>query len=248
MRRTGTDEIDSRRANYAVAVAHDAAAITEELASRGSERTREIYRRHGAREPVFGVSYKDIAALAKRIGRDQPLADELWRSAVHDARVLAAQIADGALIDRSTADRWLADAGNHVLVEALAKPLAGAPQAHAIARDWRGREDEWPSSAGWALTAQLALRPGAFQDAECEELLAAIEQRIAGAPNRTRHEMNGALIAIGSRGGALDARAREVAGRIGTVAVDHGQTGCKTPAAIPYLERIAARRAARGSP
>lgn len=220
-------------------------AVIAELASLGTDRNRAIYRRHGAREPILGVSHKDIGLLAKRLGRDQRLAEELWRSGSHDARVLAAQIADGALIDRTTADRWMADVDNHVIVEAIASLLADAPAARELAREWRLREDEWPSSLGWALTARLALRPGLLDDAECERLLATIEERIAGAPNRTRHECNGALIAIGSRGSALGERAREAAARIGAVEVDHGQTGCKTPAAIPYLERIAAHRAAR---
>ncbi|HXV96609.1 MAG TPA: DNA alkylation repair protein [Gaiellaceae bacterium] len=35
--------------------------------------------------------------------------------------------------------------------------------------------------------------------------------------------------------------APEPAGRIGTVEVDHGETGCKTPAAAPYIERALAR-------
>lgn len=33
----------------------------------------------------------------------------------------------------------------------------------------------------------------------------------------------------------------ETAGRIGTVEVDHGETGCKTPAARPYIEKMWAR-------
>ena len=227
-------------------MANDVDGLIAELAALGTERNRAIYRRHGAREPILGVSYKDIGVVAKRVGRDQRLADELWRSGNHDARVLAAQIADGSLIDRSTADRWIADVDNYVLVLAVVRPLADAPAAREIARAWRGTDGEWATSAGWALTAYLAMRRGGLDDGECEELLATIEHRIADAPNRTRHEMNGALIATGSRGGRLDDLAREVAARIGPVSVDHGRTGCKTPAAIPYLDRIAARRSAEG--
>lgn len=34
----------------------------------------------------------------------------------------------------------------------------------------------------------------------------------------------------------------ETADRIGTVEVDHGETGCKTPAARPYIEKVWARQ------
>ena len=45
--------------------------------------------------------------------------------------------------------------------------------------------------------------------------------------------MNGALIAIGARNEALRAAAEAASGRIGIVVVDHGETGCVTPAAVP---------------
>jgi hypothetical protein len=54
--------------------------------------------------------------------------------------------------------------------------------------------------------------------------------------------MNNALIAIGSRGGALEDRAIAAAGRIGTVVVDHGATGCKTPDAAASIRKTVARR------
>jgi len=226
-------------------MARDVDTIMAELESLGTEQNRNVYPRHGAREPLFGVSYKHMGAVAKRIGRDHALAEALWLTGNHDARVLATKVADPALLGAGTAEAWIEDAANYPLVEGLAKPLSEAVQAPEIAASWRERDDEWVSSAGWAVTAHLALRSGTFDDAECARLLDEIEARIAGAPNRTRHEMNGALIAIGSRGGEIEAAARAAAERIGPVEVDHGQTGCKTPAAIPYLDKIAGRRLTR---
>jgi hypothetical protein len=54
--------------------------------------------------------------------------------------------------------------------------------------------------------------------------------------------MNNAVIAIGGRNPALAAAATAAAGRIGRVEVDHGETGCKTPEAAAYIERIWARK------
>ncbi len=54
--------------------------------------------------------------------------------------------------------------------------------------------------------------------------------------------MNMALIAIGLRSDSLEAQAVAAAQRIGKVIVDHGQTNCKTPAAIPYIEKAKAHR------
>jgi hypothetical protein len=58
--------------------------------------------------------------------------------------------------------------------------------------------------------------------------------------------MNGALIAIGVRNAALRAEAEAVAAKIGRVEVDHGETGCVTPEAIPYIARAWGRK--KGDP
>jgi hypothetical protein len=51
-----------------------------------------------------------------------------------------------------------------------------------------------------------------------------------------------ALIAIGIYRPALTKDAVATAKRIGKVAVDHGETSCKTPDAIPYIERALKRK------
>jgi|SRR5829696_7030149 len=56
------------------------------------------------------------------------------------------------------------------------------------------------------------------------------------------YEMNGALIAIGIRNPALEKKAIAAAERIGKVEVDHGETGCKTPDAVPYIRQAVERR------
>ena len=56
--------------------------------------------------------------------------------------------------------------------------------------------------------------------------------------------MNGTLIAIGVRNDDLRAAAEAASGRIGIVVVDHGKTGCVTPAALPYIAKTWDRRQA----
>ena len=54
--------------------------------------------------------------------------------------------------------------------------------------------------------------------------------------------MNNTLIAIGTRSKGLHKNAIAAAKRIGRVEVDHGETGCKTPSAIPYMEKTWAHK------
>jgi hypothetical protein len=92
------------------------------------------------------------------------------------------------------------------------------------------------------MLAHLAYAPNELDDAFLLAHLATIEKSISKAKNRVRHAMNGALIAIGLRNDALQKQAITAAGRIGKVVVDHGDTGCKTPEAIPYIQKAAQRK------
>jgi Zn finger protein HypA/HybF involved in hydrogenase expression len=57
--------------------------------------------------------------------------------------------------------------------------------------------------------------------------------------------MNGTLIGIGIRNAVLREAAEATAARVGAVVVDHGQTGCVTPAAVPYIAKAWDRRASK---
>ena len=78
--------------------------VMAELKSLGTDQNRMIYERHGANEPMFGVSFAHIRALTRRIRVDQPLADQLWASGNHDARILATQVADPEAISAADLD------------------------------------------------------------------------------------------------------------------------------------------------
>jgi 3-methyladenine DNA glycosylase AlkD len=228
----------------------DLAAALAELEAAGTEQNRRIYRRHGARDPLFGVPFADLDRLAKRAGRDQSLADGLWATGNYDCRLLACKVADPGAVDDAKLDAWLADIDVWVLVDVFTGSLAGlVPGVAERADRWAASDRDWTADAGWNLYAQQALGDPALDDAWCLALLERIERDTGRSGNRTRHAMNGCLISIGGRNPALREAAEATAARIGTVRVDHGATGCKTPAAIPYLARMWDRKlasAARG--
>ena len=218
-----------------------------ELERLGTEQTRKTYGRHGAPQPLFGVSYADLGKLTKRIKRDQALAEALWATGNTDARTLATMIADPAAFSPEKLDAWLGGLRYHALIDALMRDVAAHHgSARAMVERWTASEDEWIGRAGWTLLGQLAAdEASALPDAVFEERLAAIEARIHGAKNRARQAMNLALISIGGRNERLRKMAIAAAGRIGPVEVDHGDTSCKTTEAIPYIEKMWARKEKR---
>jgi 3-methyladenine DNA glycosylase AlkD len=224
----------------------DLATAVERLQAAGTEENRKIYRRHGARDPLYGVSFAVLDTVAKEAKRDQALAAGLWATGNYDCRLLACKVADPAAATEADLDSWLAEINVYVLVDVFVGSLASlVPGVRERADRWTASDRDWTAQAGWDLYAQLALKDPALDDAYFNGLLERIEAGIGDAGNRTRHSMNGALIAIGVRNPALRDAAEATAGRIGIVKVDHGETGCVTPAAVPYIARTWERRAAR---
>jgi 3-methyladenine DNA glycosylase AlkD len=212
------------------------------LKSLGTEQNRKIFRRHGAGEDVYGVSFAALKDLKKKIKTDHELAVALWNTGNHDARMLAAMIADPQRLDARTLDAWAAGLRNYVEMDALGGLAAKAPHARETMTRWIASDGEWIGAAGWKVLAHVAMDGDGPPDEYFERYLSTIESDIRDSPNRIRHQMNGALIAIGLRSPELEEKALAAAARIGKVEVDHGETGCKTPDAAGYIKKVKERK------
>ncbi len=209
----------------------------------GKPTTAAIYKRHGSGDNVFGVLTSEILKLKKKIRTDHALAMELWKTGNAEARILAAQIADPEKLTSADADALMREVGSHGLGYYLACLVAQSPIAEETMRAWMKSPKEFVREAGYGiLGARLKEDAGSVSDADCAKVLAAIEKEIHGSPNRARSAMNGAVIAIGVFKPSMRKAAIEAAKRIGRVEVDHGDTNCKTPDAVAYIEKAAKRR------
>ncbi len=216
--------------------------VMGQLEKAGSAQTRKTYGRHGITSPMFGVSYAVLGKLVKTIKVDQALAERLWATGNHDARILATMIAEPPTIGRKQLDAWANVADNYVLSDAIGRLVAKTPAARATAEAWAKSDGEHIGQCGWTVLAVLAGGDEAVSEADCLTLLGRIEREIKTAKNRVRHSMNSVLIAIGGRSVKLRTAALAAHQRIGKVEVDHGDTACVTPNAEAYIARIWARK------
>ena len=215
------------------------------LKAAGTEQNRKIYPRHGVTSPLFGVSFADLRKLRKQIGVDHAVALSLWDSGNHDARMLATMVADPGEMSRRDLDRWANATDNYVLSDAVAELAARTEHFDSRADKWTRSRREFTAHAGWNLVAAQAMATDDRPDGYFVERLQTIEATMADAPNRTRHAMHMTLIAIGGRSKGLRRRAAATTKRLGTPVVDHGQTSCTTPDAVPYMDRIWERKLAK---
>ena len=106
---------------------------------------------------------------------------------------------------------------------------------------WRFDTGEWRSAIGWRMVSAIAANGDVSLDVG-HAYLAEIEAGVESAPNRTRLAMNSALIALGGYNSCLYEDVVACSGRIGPIQVDHGDTGCKTPDPVVYMQKMRARQ------
>lgn len=224
----------------------DVMAILEKL---GTEQTRKTWARHGARGPMFGVLFGELFKLMKRIDVDHELARELWATGNVDARNLAMKIADPLAMTSDELDRWAIETPMRMCSLYVATLAAEGPHARNKVREWLDSSNERLRASGWTLLGRLSDLDESFPEDQLVRGVEVIEKSIHSAPNEVKGDMNRALITIGGRSSAMRKAVLSAAKSIGEVALDHGDTACKTPDIAQTVEKMWARSAAKfGSP
>jgi 3-methyladenine DNA glycosylase AlkD len=156
-----------------------------------------------------------IRRIARTVGRDQALAEELWATADDSARTLASLVGDPTAITRATMDRWAADFDSWYVCDACCCNLFDrTPWAWPKIRKWAKDDREFVRRAAFATIAALAVHDKAAADEVFLEALPLIEQYAFDGRNFVRKSVNWALRQIGKRNAALLSAAIACAERV----------------------------------
>lgn len=216
-------------------------SILKELETLGSEGTKRILMRHGAKEPLYGVKVGDLKKIQKRIGVDHELALALFETGNYDAMYLACLVADDEKMTKAQLRKWAREAYGGSLNAATVPWVAtGSSRGWDLALEWIDSSKDQLSAIGWSTLSSIAM---VWSDAEMhlptiKKLLKRVRREIHKAPNETRDAMNGFVISVGSGIASLFDDALAVAEMVGEVHVDHGETACETPFAPDYLRKV----------
>ncbi len=217
--------------------------VMADLKANGSEQTKKVLIRHGAREPFFGVKVEHLKKLQKKIKKDYELSLALYDTGNSDAMYLAALIADPMKMSKAQLQKWVKAAYWHYIsCFSVAWTASESRFGRELALEWMNNKKEQISAAGWATYSSLiAIKPDDELDLdEIVKLLDRVAKEIGKAPNRTKYSMNGFVIAVACYVRSLLAKAKAVAKQIGTVEVDMGETECKVPEASSYIAKLEA--------
>lgn len=163
----------------------------------------------------YGNRIPQLRALARRAGRDHDLAQALWSTGVHEARLLATMVADPARFTEEEAERWALDLRSWDLCDGLClNLLRRTPFAWKKAGEWPRREEELVRRAGFSLIAVLAVHDKAAPDARFLALLPLVEEGAGDGRNLVRKAVSWALRQVGKRDLELNAAAVAAAERL----------------------------------
>jgi 3-methyladenine DNA glycosylase AlkD len=127
---------------------------------------------------AIGVTVAELRTLARELGRDHELAAALWRSGVHEARILASMVEEPALADDAQLDAWAAAFDSWDLCDQVCQNLVRhTPSAWAKALEWSARAEPFVKRAGFAAMAGLAVADKRADDARFTPLLQAVAER-----------------------------------------------------------------------
>lgn len=212
--------------------------VMAELEELGTAQNVKVYRRHGAGDNLFGVSFANLNKLKKRIKIDDELAEQLWETGNTDAQTLAIMIADPARFTSARAERWLKTIDYYLLGDLFSGLIARSKIADAKMKKWMKSRKEYVRQVGYGvLSSRLKDEADGVPDDFCRECLETIRECIHSSANRARHAMNMAMISIGIYKPSLRKQTLAVAKRVGKVEVDHGETSCQTPDAQSYIAK-----------
>lgn len=213
-----------------------------ELKEYGSEKTKKIFMKHGAKEPFFGVKVGDLKKIVKKVKKNHDLSLALYDTGNGDAMYLAGLIADEKKISKKDLNNWVEKAEWQMISEYTVAWIASeSDHGMALALDWIDSEKEHVAACGWStLSSLMSIKKDEDLDLDkFRGLLDRVKKTIHDQPNRVKYTMNGFVIAAGSFVAELTEQAKKTAEAIGKVNVDMNGTACKVPPAGQYIQKVA---------
>ena len=164
---------------------------------------------------ALGISIPELRKIARVIKTDHALALGLWKTKIHEARMLASMIDDPLLVTPGQIDNWVKDFNSWDLCDQVCGNLFDrTPFAIEKAIAFSAHQEEFIKRAGFVLMAEFAVHNKTAKDAIFIELLPIIEREAHDDRNFVKKAVNCALRQIGKRNNILKIAAIETANRI----------------------------------
>lgn len=192
--------------------------VLRRLRSLSNTRNVEGMKRVGiSTNNTYGVTIPDLRKIAKTIGKDHLLAQHLWDSQIHEARILAAIIDEPERVTEEQMEKWVRDFDSWDVCDQCCSNLFDKtkfPYQKAVEWSSNSRSEEFVKRAGFVLMACLAVHDKKTGDSEFLKFLPIIKSGATDDRNYVKKAVNWALRQIGKRNIILNEAAINTANEI----------------------------------
>ena len=165
-------------------------------------------------DKALGVKIPLVRELAKKIGKNHKLALEVWKTEIHEARLLASMIDDPKLVTENQFDSWVGDFNSWDMCDQCCSLLGKTPFALDKINEYSTSEDEFVKRTAFVLICEQAVHHKDINDEQFYHFLELIEREAWDDRNFVRKAVNWALRQIGKRNEMLRLKAIETGERI----------------------------------
>lgn len=165
---------------------------------------------------AVGTTVTTLRALVKGLPRpDQDLAEALWQSGIHEARIMASMLADPEQMTREKLDNWASELNSWDICDLCCGNLfSKVKNPLKLAERWIKKEDEFVRRAGFAIICSLSAPRAKTTDEDLIKLLPLIKNHSCDPRPMVHKAVNWALRNIGKKNPRLTPRAVACANEI----------------------------------
>jgi len=166
-------------------------------------------------ENTLGLSMPFLRKLAKELGKDHALAQELWASGIHEARILAGLVDDPLQVTERQMDAWIKEFDSWDVCDQVCCFLFDrTPYAYSKPAEWSRREKEFEKRAAFSLIAAVAWHDKKAPDEKVAKFIPMIISEAGDPRNYVKKAVSWALRNIGKRSTKLHKAAISAAERM----------------------------------
>jgi 3-methyladenine DNA glycosylase AlkD len=164
---------------------------------------------------AYGVSIPNVRKIAKQIGKNHRIAQQLWASGIHEARILASYVDEPESVNAKQMERWVKSFNSWDLCDQCCGNLFDKTKsAYGKASQWSKRDEEFIKRAGFVLMATLAVHDKEAGDPLFQNFFPLIRTESIDHRNFVKKAVNWALRQIGKRNLNLNKKAIQIANEI----------------------------------
>lgn len=150
-------------------------------------------------DQALGISIYDLRRIAKKVEPSHPLAEELWASGIHEARILASYIERPDWVSEEQMERWVIDFDSWDLCDQVCGLFEQTRHAYVKAFEWSVRSEEFVKRAAFAIIAGLAVHDKQASDQKMARFFPVIACQATDERNFVKKAVNWALRNLGKR-------------------------------------------------